>query len=82
MRKYGPPELWTEKLNAHRAAMSGTNRTEPRCVALRGNVGSNVSCEIYDSRPSPCQEFQVGGELCLRSRQKHGVDSPVAEFCP
>jgi Fe-S-cluster containining protein len=51
-------------------------------VALKGNVGGSVSCEIYDSRPSPCQEFQAGGELCLRARQKHGVDSPITEFCP
>lgn len=30
----------------------------PRCIALRGEIGSFVSCGIYENRPSPCREFK------------------------
>lgn len=81
MQKYGPPELWTDKINAHCVAMSGTNRKNPRCVALKGDVGVQVSCEIYDSRPSPCHEFQTGSERCLQARKKHGVTAYIEDHC-
>jgi len=81
MQKYGLPELWTEKLNAHRVAMLGTNRKSPRCVALKGEVGIHVSCEIYDCRPSPCHEFQAGSERCLQAREKHGVNDFIGDRC-
>ena len=36
--------------------MQGTQRVPPRCVALRGDIGREVLCAIYDFRPSPCRD--------------------------
>lgn len=67
-----PVEL-TERISATRVAMQGTNGADPRCVALEGNVGCGVACRIYDQRPSPCREFEVGSEACLRARRAKGL---------
>jgi hypothetical protein len=63
------PEQHTEKLNAHRSFMRGTDHPEaPRCVVLQGKVGDRVSCGIYESRPSPCRDFEASFES--------GVENP------
>jgi Fe-S-cluster containining protein len=73
-----PNEL-TEPLNSSRVYMSGTNTTQKRCVALKGEIGSCVSCSIYDNRPSPCREFKIHGENgiknedCNRARAFYGL---------
>lgn len=73
-----PPEL-TEKLNDFRAVMKGTNRPEPRCVALGGEIGQRVACAIYAQRPSPCREFLMALEdpepeaACDRVRERFGL---------
>jgi uncharacterized protein len=73
-----PPEL-TVKLPPYRAAMHGTDRVPPRCVALEGEIGRKVRCVIHPLRPSPCREFQaswIGGvhnERCDRARAAHGL---------
>ncbi|MEO1751536.1 YkgJ family cysteine cluster protein [Thiofaba sp. EF100] len=73
-----PPEL-TEKLNDFRAVMKGTNRPEPRCVALQGEVGDFTSCAIYENRPSPCREFLMAlddpepDSACDRVRERWGL---------
>jgi hypothetical protein len=58
-----PPEL-VRQLTPHRVAMKGTTGKPPksRCVALDGEVGSNVSCNIYDKRGSTCREFTPSWE--------------------
>jgi Fe-S-cluster containining protein len=54
--------------------MKGTNDHPLRCVALSGEVGSQVACAIYESRPAPCREFNVfeedgsPNERCQRLR--------------
>jgi uncharacterized protein len=53
-----PADL-TEKLNDTRACMKGTNQKIPRCIALTGEIGKNVSCSIYENRPTPCREFNI-----------------------
>lgn len=40
------------------------------CVALKGNVGSRVSCSVYDSRPEVCRVFTPGKPACLESRRQ------------
>lgn len=73
-----PPEL-TEKLNDFRAVMKGTNRPQPRCVALQGEVGGFTPCAIYASRPSPCREFLMAlddpelDSACDRAREGFGL---------
>ena len=44
-----------------------------RCVALRGIVGSMVSCAVYGSRPKACVEFKPGSALCLEARAAKGI---------
>ena len=51
----------------------GTDLTEPRCVALTGEIGKQVSCSIYDQRPSPCREFDIEHAACNRARQRCGL---------
>jgi Fe-S-cluster containining protein len=47
--------------------------TEGRCVALSGTVGCNVSCNIYNNRPSACRSFIAGSELCKEARASIGL---------
>jgi Fe-S-cluster containining protein len=60
-------------------AMRGTDQRHPRCVALLGDVGSRVSCAIYELRPSVCREVVpsgVGGvanSWCDRARVFYGL---------
>ncbi len=44
-----------------------------RCVALIGKIGCNVSCSIYNDRPSACRKFESGSELCKEARAKAGL---------
>jgi Fe-S-cluster containining protein len=46
-----------------------------RCLALRGAVGRDVSCAIYNDRPSPCRRVQPGDALCERYRAAHGLSA-------
>lgn len=58
--------------------MQGTDARQPRCVALRGQVGGEVSCAIYARRPSVCHEVQPGDDFCQRARRHHGLP-PLAD---
>ena len=72
------PEEWIEFLSPTWAVMKGTNQTRPRCHCLKGEIGSEVACSIYQERPSPCREFMpsVEGEInirCDQARSAHGL---------
>jgi len=69
----GLPDAHIEQVTAHLAAMAGTNRPEPRCDALQGEIGKQLACLVYSARPSPCRELQPGDEKCTRARAKHGL---------
>ena len=73
----GVADTLTEKVSPHLACMTGTNRPEPRCAALTGEVGKGVRCSVYEARPSPCRELQPGDEKCNRARSRHGL-APLA----
>ncbi len=48
-----------------------------RCKALRGTIGTKVSCSIYERRPIACRRFAVGNAVCLAAREANrpnGVD--------
>ncbi len=47
---------------------------EQRCIALGGDVGVQVSCNIYDVRPRPCRAVQPGSDECLERRKDQGLD--------
>jgi Fe-S-cluster containining protein len=67
------PEHRTEQVNPHFLCMAGTNAREPRCAALQGPPGGPVACIIYEQRPEPCREVQVGDDKCRRARARHGL---------
>jgi Fe-S-cluster containining protein len=75
----GVPVDLTEKLDPYQRVMQGTNRKEPRCVALEGVVGVSVGCAIYDQRASVCREFTpswydgVHNPRCDQARAAKGL---------
>lgn len=76
---WGIPETLLANLNIYRCVMRGTDRPQPRCEALLGDVGHAVRCTIYEQRPSPCREFKMAWEegqantACDRARQAWGL---------
>ncbi|WP_312946858.1 YkgJ family cysteine cluster protein [Superficieibacter sp.] len=76
----GPvPAALTEAVSPFIRCMSGTNQKNPRCIALQGTPGSQVSCSVYTCRPSTCREFAQSGEAglindaCERARAHYGL---------
>jgi len=75
----GVPEALTVPLTATLVRMRGTDEAPPRCVALEGEVGRQVSCSIYDRRPGPCRDFApyaplgMGDDACDRARRRYGL---------
>jgi len=73
-----PPQA-TVQLDPHRLAMRGTDRRDPRCQALQGQVGASASCTIYHARPSVCRDLAPAWEQgvpspqCERARMAHGL---------
>jgi Fe-S-cluster containining protein len=84
----GPDEALTVKVRPFEVAMRGTEGgAAPRCVALAGDIGRDVACTIYASRPSPCRSLQAAWEQgepspqCDRARARHGLPPLVpADF--
>ena len=74
------PEEYSVDLDISHKCMKGTEvKHQPKCVALKGRVGSFVGCEIYDKRSSTCRNFQASYEdgihrpRCDEARAKHGM---------
>jgi Fe-S-cluster containining protein len=47
--------------------------THSVCVALRGHVGGQCGCAIYELRPHNCRQFEVGSRLCRTAREEAGL---------
>ena len=62
------PEHYTEPVTAVYSCMAGTNQENPRCIALSGTIGEQVSCTMYYARSSTCKEVQVADEQCNKAR--------------
>ncbi|MEY2689628.1 MAG: hypothetical protein RL375_3827, partial [Pseudomonadota bacterium] len=73
------PIALTQRVDAQRRAMRGTLAKPVRCVALVGELASQVSCSIYAKRPSPCREFDAWdaegrvNERCTQARAGIGL---------
>ncbi len=52
-----PEELTYPVINSDKLVMIGTNKKDPRCIALQGVVGQKVKCSIYENRPTCCRDF-------------------------
>lgn len=68
-----------DRIGKRRVSMRGTSGRTPRCIALQGIVGKQVSCAIYDCRPSPCRAYSPeanaghGDMCCADARRLHGL---------
>jgi Fe-S-cluster containining protein len=52
-----------EEFSDLQRVMRGTNdKHYNRCVELKGEIGSQVACQIYANRPSPCRNFSASFE--------------------
>lgn len=40
------------------------------CVALKGTLGKDVACDIYDVRPAFCRSFERGSDECRTRRRE------------
>lgn len=40
-----------------------------KCAALKGKVGLNVRCGIYEQRPRACSDFDPGSPACIKARR-------------
>jgi drug/metabolite transporter (DMT)-like permease len=56
------PAALVDPVGPHIVCMRGTATAPMRCVALRGTLGSSVSCAIYEFRPSACRDFAPPGD--------------------
>lgn len=61
------------KVNDFYACMAGTDSAAPRCAALQGVVGNQVTCTVYAQRPAPCREVEPGDDKCNRARERYGL---------
>ncbi|MBK9395528.1 MAG: YkgJ family cysteine cluster protein [Uliginosibacterium sp.] len=73
------PAAMTVQINPWLVAMRGTHPVAERCVALGGEIGSDVSCAIYPLRASTCREFDIwaaDGTInphCTAARARYGL---------
>jgi hypothetical protein len=73
------PIEMTTVVNSHLLAMSGTDQKSPRCVALKGEIGCSVYCEVYSHRPSVCRDFNPyesdgsPNARCVSARASYGL---------
>lgn len=67
------PDQMVEPLTAVYSCMQGTNQKNPRCIALEGEIGQQVSCGIYQLRSSSCKEVQAGDPQCNKARHAYGL---------
>ena len=54
--------------------------TDRRCVALSGEIGSCVSCDIYANRPGVCRNFEKGASECHSARWQVGLGALPTPF--
>jgi Fe-S-cluster containining protein len=73
------PVAMTVQVTPMQRAMRGTERSNPRCCALQGEIGQSVACTIYSLRASPCREFSASwenmqkNERCDAARRAWGL---------
>jgi Fe-S-cluster containining protein len=73
------PQDMVTQLTPHLVCMKGTEAGKQLCIALRHDPQSGYRCAIYESRPSPCREFNIFNEdgslnpLCDKLRKEVGL---------
>jgi Fe-S-cluster containining protein len=84
----GVPVALTEVISPHLRAMRGTTQARPRCVALSGDIGTAVRCDIHPQRPSACRDYTpsyengVANPRCDAARAAHGLAALTPDDWP
>lgn len=74
-----PTEFWEEGPGSFRVMKGTAPKHKPKCLALKGEIGKFVACQIYENRPTPCRNFTASyedghhHERCDQARAKHGL---------
>lgn len=80
---HGIADSMVQALTPVYSCLTGTNQASPHCQALMGEVGKGVKCTMYEQRPSPCREVQIGDDKCQKARSSHGLPAlPVKPVKP
>ena len=67
------PEHYTEPVTSLYSCMVGTNQQNPRCIALQGKIGEQVSCGMYEQRSSSCKEVRIADDQCNKARHAYNM---------
>lgn len=84
LEQFNVPKTMVVPLSPEKMALKFQNQNCRRCLALKGTIGHNVGCAIYENRPSPCRNFKASFEngihqpRCDAARMKMGF-SPLTE---
>lgn len=57
--------------------LSGMRCEENRCSALKGEIGTHVTCVVYEVRPDVCRACVIGDDACTIARQARGMPAMV-----
>ncbi|MGB1580718.1 MAG: YkgJ family cysteine cluster protein [Nevskiales bacterium] len=75
----GVPVALTAPLTPYLRVMRGTDQPQPRCIALMGEIGRDVYCNIHPQRASVCRDYPPSYEdgkpnpRCDEARAVHGL---------
>lgn len=75
-----PQDFWDEGPGSLRVMKGTAPKHNPKCAALKGQIGQYVACQIYENRPSPCRNFKASYEdgqpyvRCDQARARHGLE--------
>lgn len=79
------PHALTEAFGPHQVVMRGTWESQPRCIALEAEIGTDSRCSIHEVRPQACRDVQASWEFgeaslqCDRARAAHGLPALRAD---
>ena len=82
----GVPHELTDHLQTHFLAMKGTDNRNPWCIALKGIIGAQVHCDIYEQRSTVCRNFPPSwengeqNERCDKARARWGLPPLEKEY--
>ena len=81
----GVPVELTDEFPPHFRIMKGTDQKDPRCIALEGDIGRQVTCTIHPRRSTSCRDFApawengIPNDRCDKARAAHGMQPLKAE---
>lgn len=47
------------------------------CIALKGTLGKDISCDVYAQRPAFCRTFERGSTSCHERRRERFIIMPA-----